>query len=382
MGMWRKSSAPPQRRELCTIRYMTKTWTRTAIVLIGCAATSCVTLGRPSTASWSKTDTRRANIIASSQVWTPTNVGAMNMRAGPRGPGAFAPGATVRCSYVDENLSGKSPKFLCDVGRNGRRDTVMVKFGQHNGEVYGEVLGSRVLWALGFAADPSYPVTVICRGCPSELADEAGSRGGTFDPATIKRRKPGREWRSGDHEGWSWDELERVDPEAGGAPKAHRDALKLLAVFLQHTDSKPEQQRILCLGRDSAGCSRPFMMISDVGLTFGGSTFMNEANTGSVNLIEWRKTPIWKDARGCVGNLSRSFTGTLENPVISEEGRSFLARRLAQFSDRQLRDLFDVARVTLRPQYPREPSSGLSTVNEWVDAFKAKRQQIVNRRCS
>ena len=33
-----------------------------------------------------------------------------------------------------------------------------------------------------------------------------------------------------------------------GAPRAQRDALKLLAVFLQHTDRKPEQQRIVCLG--------------------------------------------------------------------------------------------------------------------------------------
>ena len=43
-----------------------------------------------------------------------------------------------------------------------------------------------------------------------------------------------------------------VDPEFGGAPRAHRDAMKLLAVFLQHTDTKPEQQRIVCLGHSPA----------------------------------------------------------------------------------------------------------------------------------
>jgi hypothetical protein len=359
---------------------MATSCTRAAIVLIGCAATSCATLGRPSTESWSRSDPRRTGVIARAQVWMPTNVGAMNLKAGPQGPGAFAPGATVRCTYVEEKVSGRSLKFLCDVGRN---DTVMVKFGQRNGEVYGEVLASRVLWALGFAADASYPVTVICRGCPSDLAGATGSPKETrFDPATIKRRKSGREWRSGDHGGWSWDELERVDPEAGGAPRAHRDALKLLAVFLQHTDSKPEQQRILCLGRESAECRRALPMMSDVGLTFGGGTFTNDSEVGSVNLAEWRRTPVWKEGPGCVGNLSLSFTGTLGDPMISEEGRGFLARRLVQLSDRQLHDLFDVARVSRRARSPHDPSSGSGTVNEWVEAFKAKRQEIVNRRCS
>ena len=350
------------------------------IVLIGCTATSCASFGRPSTDSWSKVDPNRPDVIARSQVWTPTNVKAMNLKTGPTGRGAFAPGATVRCTYVDKKLGGNSPKFLCETARN---DTVMVKFDRRNGEVYGEVLASRLLWALGFATDASYPVTVICRNCPAKLAATTRTRQeARFEPATIERPRPGREWRSGDHEGWSWDELDRVDPEEGGAPKAHRDALKLLAVFLQHTDSKPQQQRILCLGPASAACQRPLLLTSDVGLTFGSATFTNDNKNSSVNLDNWRKTPVWKNEPGCIGNLPRSFTGTLSNPVISEEGRSFLSRLLNQLSDRQLRDLFGVARVSLRPRSPDDPSSGNATVGEWVAAFKAKRVEIANHRCS
>jgi len=102
-----------------------------------------------------------------------------------------------------------------------------------------------------------------------------------------------------------------------------------------------------------------------------------------VNLTEWERTPIWKsDATPCVGNLPKSFTGTLDDPVIGEEGRRLLACLLTQLSDRQLRDLFEVARVTLRLRTPGDVDSGFGAVDEWVGVFKEKRREIVNRRCT
>jgi hypothetical protein len=158
-----------------------------------------------------------------------------------------------------------------------------------------------------------------------------------------------------------------------------------MAVFLQHTDSKQPQQRIVCLGgRDSLSdepCRQPFLMINDLGLTFGRANPTNANDSGSVNLAAWRKTPVWKDAPGCVGNLPRSITGTLDNPPISEDGRRFLAGLLAQISDGQIHDLFEVARVELRLRSPEHVDSGFATVDEWADAFREKRRQIVERRC-
>jgi len=122
-------------------------------------------------------------------------------------------------------------------------------------------------------------------------------------------------------------------------------------------------------------------MINDVGLTFGRANRFNATDTGSVNLVAWRQTPVWNDPTGCTGNLPKSFTGTLEDPVISEEGRRFLATLLGQLSDRQIRDLFEAARVHLRVRNPGDPSSGFATIEEWVAAFKEKRAEIVRRRC-
>ena len=307
----------------------------------------------------------------------------MDVKAGPQGKGSFPFRATVYCDYLDKKLGGDSPKFACMIGND---DEVKVKFGATNGEVYGEVLATRLLWALGFGADRMYPVNVICRRCPSTFGGiERPNHESRFDPAVIERKMNGHEWTSPGILGWSWDELDQIDPEQEREPRAQRDALKLLAVFVQHTDNKPEQQRVLCLGpaasRTSDSCARPFLMISDVGLTFGRANRTNANETGSVNLAAWRRTPVWKDNTGCVGNLPKSLTGTLSNPVIGEEGRRFLAGLLDRLTDDQVHDLFEVARVELRLRSPGNASSGFATVQEWVDAFKEKRSQILDRRC-
>jgi hypothetical protein len=83
-----------------------------------------------------------------------------------------------------------------------------------------------------------------------------------------------------------------------------------------------------------------------------------------------------------VGNLDKSFSGTLDKPVIGEAGRRFLAVLLQQLSDAQLHDLFDVARVNLRVREPGHALSGFPSVDEWVSAFKQKRDAIVSKRCA
>ena len=324
----------------------------------------------------------RLALLRRAQVWTRTNVRAMDLKAGPRGPGAFARDATVTCDYVEKVMMGRSPKFTCRIPPH---DEVKVKYGGSNGEVYGEVAATRLLWALGFGADRMYPVTVICRGCPSELQPSSPSSAKTvvFDIAAIERKMPGHEIRTADVEGWSWPELDLVNEDAGGAPRAHRDALKLLVAMLQHTDSKTQQQRLLCLDQkpESGHCGRPYMMVSDLGLTFGTANRLNRQEPSSVNFTRWGETPVWLDGESCVANLHQSLTGTLSNPRISEEGRRFLSRLLAQLSDAQLRDLFEAARFAQRGVLENGHTSAGST-DEWVAAFKAKRDAIANRRCA
>ena len=86
----------------------------------------------------------------------------------------------------------------------GGDDEVKVKFGGANGEVYGEVLATRLLWALGFGADRMYPVNVVCRGCPDEFGGTRLPNGDSrFNPAVIERKMAGSEWPREDSSGWS-----------------------------------------------------------------------------------------------------------------------------------------------------------------------------------
>jgi len=328
------------------------------------------------------TPQQRLEAIRSAEVWAPTDIPSLDLGAGPGGKGAFAPNEWVACEFKDKKLSGRSAKFECELAPG---DKVKVKYGQLNGEVYGEVLATRLFWALGFPADRMYPVRVRCHGCPGDpwvSADKAGDVA-EFDPAAIERKLPGRPMETRPESGWKWPELERIGSGAGAEARARRDALKLLAAFVQHTDSKPAQQRILCpkgeeLGK--TGCRRPVLMVSDLGLTFGEASLFNANSKGSVSFERWSRTPVWRNRGLCVAQLKRSWTGTLKHPRISEAGRAFLAGLLVQLSDAQLRDLFETARVERRPRDPRQDGPPAS-VDEWVAAFKRKRSEIVEHRC-
>jgi len=330
------------------------------------------------------TQKARVDLIRKAQVWTPTNVAAMDMLMGPQGHGAFAPNAMVTCDYVEARFSGASPKFACRIDGD---DEVKVRFGADNGEVQGAVLASRLLWALGFGADRVYPVRVTCRGCAADpwTSRERTAEVHVFDPAAIERKPDGHDMSAGKQTGWTWPELALVDEAQGGAPVAHRDALTLLAVFMQHSDNKAEQQRLLCLpgGLTAAGtCSKPFMARHEVGLTFGHANFSNRADTASVNFVEWANTPVWRNPKTCVGHMSKSSSGTLGDPTIREAGRAFLADLLVQLTDDQLTKLFEVARVDARSRDSHADSTlPGATAAEWVGAFKHKRDEIVTNRC-
>lgn len=314
----------------------------------------------------------RASAISRAKVWTKTDVASMDIKAGPQRKGAIAPMAEVTCTYVQKELSGKSRKFLCELAPG---DEVKVKYGERNAEVFGEVAASRLFWALGFGADAWYPVSVVCLGCgPDPFKERARFDGETrFPYASIERKLPGKVLETKEDEGWTWKELDLVDADKGGATRTERDALVLLAVMLQHTDSKSQQQRLICTGDEKAsGCPEPLMYAHDIGLTFGNATLFNRQPASSVNFNNWTHEKVWKDAKTCHANISKSWTGSLRGPLISEGGRKFLSDLLNQLTDAQLTDLFTVARFE---QYSRVK------VEDWVAAFKTKRREIASVTC-
>jgi hypothetical protein len=351
-----------------------------AVILGGCAHAKPLPPGEALTAK------ERDEAISRARVWSPVDVAKVDLKLGPKGPGSFAPNAWVDCEYKPQkDQSGRSPKFSCETSPG---NTVKVKYGEANAEVFGEVLSTRLFWALGFAADRMYPVRVRCKGCPDEPSTDPKVAGKvmTFDPAAIERKLAGRAMETKTDSGWEWSELDNLAADAPASARAERDALKLLAAFVQHTDSKAANQRLLCPpGQDigDKGCRRPILMVSDLGLTFGHAGLFIR-NKNSVSLESWSEVPVWDEGEGCVAHLSGSLTGSLSSPKISEAGRAFLANLMVRLTDAQLKNLFESARVKRRAADPggsHDDDWDLATVDGWVKAFKAKRAQIVDRRC-
>jgi hypothetical protein len=265
---------------------------------------------------------------------------------------------------------------------------VKVKYGPNNAEVFGEVLATRLFWALGFAADHMYPVRVRCKGCPTDPAagPAVGAETAVFDPAVIERKLPGRAMETRPDSGWSWSELEDIGPEAAPGARAQRDALKLLAAFVQHTDSKSSNQRLLCPEGEevgATGCRKPVLMINDLGLTFGHAGLPDQEQEQREPRDLDRRAGL-EGRRPVRGRAEGSLSGSLSHPRIGEAGRAFLAGLLVQLSDVQLRDLFVSARVKSRSSDPSsdpQKEGPPARVDEWVKAFKLKRAQIVDQRC-
>lgn len=327
----------------------------------------------------------RDALLQRARVWQPINTRSLDLAAGPALPSAQRISKELTCQFVfpEKPLTGNTPKFLCEVRPD---DVVKVKYGEKNGEVYAEIAASRLFWALGFKADGMYPARVSCQGCPTDpfLASKTDWHIGrpadvgryVFDPAAVERSTPGSSIEVEGFEGWAWPELDKVNQRAGGAPRAHVDALKLLAVFVQHSDTKPEQQDLMCapgaVRQDRAGnetCTSPWLVVKDLGATFGKATARNNSK---MDLEDWSGARIWREGTPCVGDLSRSLTGSLEDPRISEAGRRFLASRLSLLGDQQIHDLFRAAMAERRD----------GAIADWVRVFKRKRAEIANAHCA
>jgi hypothetical protein len=281
-------------------------------------------------------------------------------------------------------MSGTTPKFDCDLANHG---VIRVKYGRGNPELHAEIAATRLLTALGFGADHMYTVgKVRCAGCPMfpfqalKCLGETGLEkpcfaGGIdysstteFEHVSIERRLEGRRLESTPDQGWAFYEIDKVDAAAGGSPRAHVDAVKLLAVVIAHWDNKAENQRLLCLpGGDlpDGGCARPYAILQDLGASFGPT---------KLDLHNWRSIPVWADARSCRVSMKQMPWGgaTFPEQHISEEGRVFLLSLLEQLSPAQLLDLFTGARVELSEGVSadgRKPSA-------WAAAFLDKVRQI------
>lgn len=366
----------------------------------------------------------RIEAMRAALLFAPKAVGDADILQGPpQNPKQFQfhPGDKMYCDFVKpgSQMGGKTPKFDCKITKvespNGQvqvltaemdEEPVKVKYGGTDNEVYAEVVSSRLMGALGFYADSWFPVKVECNNCPADPESGSGEKATrSFDAATTVRKYPGHKmYEEGkSDEGWSWKELD----EYSGRPNSEKDGLKLLGAFIQHSDNKAQQQRLVCNGVKVDQSTHPFtttckesiMLIQDSGATFGGGGKFTSNENAKMNLHQWSGKKVWKktgkpgmsdaECPVCQAELTKSLTAKdgLSDPIISEEGRRFLAGLMCQLTDTQIEDLFKAAKVATMPEYHNSDGSfkqgfdEAAIVKQWSDAFRTKREELASGRC-
>ena len=299
-------------------------------------------------------------------------------------------GAPIICTAnKDKNPGeGSTPKFHCSVagvtGEDG--DPIRYKVKPHfkgqtrdkrNGEIYGEFLSSRFSKALGFFADDEWVADVTCADCETSLTSKfQGAPWNPFQPAA------GIELSLGQGIDKNCDDKDAAAIAGtlaklmqGGTPRAQIDAFKLWLAFIDHGDTKTDNQRFACLRATKTGnaltCEpgQAVYYVSDMGSTFGYSADSEHKAT----LERWKgKDPI-KVSGGRCTTTAKSVGDT----AISEAGRALLAGGLKRLLDAEksnglITRVFRASRNAERD----EPAEA------WTAEFVRKAGTIIAATCS
>lgn len=346
------------------------------------------------------TSQARAQAERSAKVWHRPDPGydpvlGYNPASGPRvgSPAIDSNGRAKPISCVaskkENEGTGTTPKFYCSIPGLVDTNGVPIRYkikphfkGQskdkRNGEIYGEFLSSRFSKALGFFADDEWVADVTCPDCEKSL--NKGFQGAPFSPF---QPAAGIELPLGHgidvdcnnkDSGAIAGSLEAL--LKAGSPRAEIDAFKLWLAFIDHGDTKADNQKFSCLdssknpdGSRTCKEGQAVYYVSDMGSTFGYSS----SSESKARLKSWQgKDPI-KVSGGHCTTTAKSVGDT----SISEGGRALLASGLQRLLDAEKADglitrVFRASRNDERDQ----------AAEAWTAEFQRKAKTIIDARCS
>ena len=300
-------------------------------------------------------------------------------------------GKAMRCMANKDPTrgAGTTPKFHCSVAGVVDDDGELIRYkvkphfkGQsrekRNGEIYGEFLSSRFSKALGFFADDEWVADVTCPDCEKSLTSGfQGAPWQPFQPAAGIELSLGKgiDVKCNNKDGASIsDALSKISQ--GGARRAEIDAFKLWLAFIDHGDTKTDNQKFSCLdsqklpgGARICKEGQAVFYVSDMGSTWGYSS----SSESKARLQKWSgKDPI-KVSGGRCTTTAKSVGDT----NISEEGRQLLATGLQRLLDAEKSNglITRVFRAS-RNHERDEPAEA------WTAEFVRKANTIIAARCS
>jgi hypothetical protein len=346
------------------------------------------------------TSEARAQAERTAKVWQQPDPGydpvlGYNPASGPRvgappvDPDGRAKPLSCVASAKENEGTGTTPKFYCSVPGVVDNDGGPIRYkikphfkGQskdkRNGEIYGEFLSSRFSKALGFFADDEWVADVTCPDCEKSL--NKGFQGAPFSPS---QPAAGIELPLGHgidvdcnnkDSGAIAGSLEKL--LKAGSPRAEIDAFKLWLAFIDHGDTKADNQKFSCLDSnknpDGSRMCKPgqaVYYVSDMGSTFGYSS----SSESKARLKNWEgKDPIKVNGGRC-STTAKSVGDT----NISEGGRALLANGLQKLLDAEKTDglITKVFRASRNDERDQAPEA-------WTTEFVRKAKTIIDARCA
>jgi hypothetical protein len=346
------------------------------------------------------TSEARALAERTAKVWQEPDPGydpvlGYNPQTGPRlgAPEADSAGLTKAITCVankDPNPgAGTTPKFHCSIAGvvDEGGDLIRYKVKPHfkgqtkdkrNGEIYGEFLSSRFSKALGFFADDEWVADVTCQDCEKSLTRGfQGARFTPFQPAAGIELALGKgiDVNCNGKDGAAiGDALQKL--LQGGAPRAEIDAFKLWLGFIDHGDTKTDNQKFSCLkwtknDDNTLTCEQgqTVFYVSDMGSTWGYSS----SSESKARLDRWQgKDPI-KVSNGRCTTTAKS----VGDANVSEAGRQLLANGLQRLleAEKTSGTITNVFRASRNHERDQSPES-------WTAEFIRKARTIIDARCN
>jgi hypothetical protein len=313
-------------------------------------------------------------------------------RAGAPTVDANGLAAPINCTANKKAVegTGTTPKFHCSVAGVVDEDGDLIRYkvkphfkGQtrdkRNGEIYGEFLSSRFSKALGFFADDEWVADVTCPDCEKSLTSGfQGAKYTPFQPAAGVELPLGKgiDVKCNNKDSAPLSGTLQKLAQSGATSRAEIDAFKLWLAFIDHGDTKTDNQKFACLkwtknSDHTLTCEEGQMVyyVSDMGSTFGYSA----SSEKKARLDVWKgKDPI-KVSNGRCTSTAKS----IGDANITEAGRALLANGLQRLLDAEksnglITRVFAASRNSERDQ-PAEA---------WSAEFQRKARTIIDARCS
>jgi hypothetical protein len=247
-----------------------------------------------------------------SQLWTDPGDRRSNLFEGPSVDDA-RPRPDQRYTVTKHDTRGFSATFRVrdEPGREWN-----VKIGP---EARTEVVSSRIVWALGYHALPSYFVERWI--AVDEHAKGAVLGGARFRPHDLGMKSLGE---------WSWQQ----NPYVG---TREYNGLLALMMILNSTDLKNTNNELFEVEQPRRGEPDRWYVVKDLGASLG-ETGRIDPRRGDINSFE--RGPFIRGVRN--GRVRFNFHGRHQELLegIAPDDVRWLAQRFDRLSDRQLRDAF------------------------------------------